>query len=150
VGWSEGALVLQNDFWTTVNGNFMDICVLEWCKLFADQRGKHSWGKVVSDPIGFRQGLLRELAMSEREFLAYAGEVREYRDKFVAHLDSEEVMQPPVLDVVKKSVSYLYDFILTHEDRGGHFPGVPAKSAAQFSISLAEQAGSVYGRQKAT
>jgi len=84
-GWSKGALILQNDFWTTVNGNFMDNCVLEWCKLFADQWGKHFWGKVVSNPDTFRQELFQELNVSEQDFLAYVREVREYRDKFVAH-----------------------------------------------------------------
>jgi len=54
--------------------------------------------------------------MSEQEFLAYVGKVREYRDKFVAHLDLEEVMRPPVLEIMKKSVSYLYDFLLAHEN----------------------------------
>lgn len=149
-GWSEGLLVLQNDFWTTVNGNFMDICVLEWCKLFADQRGKHFWGKVISDQSRFQHGLLQELGISEQDFLECVGKVREYRDKFVAHLDSEEIMKLPVLDVIKKSVSFLYDFILAHEDEGNYFPDAPAKSAVQFSIWIAKQAWPVYKGQKTT
>jgi hypothetical protein len=149
-GWSEGKLVFRNNFWMTVNGNFMDICVLEWCKLFADPRGKHFCKKLASDPATFSRGLLRELRMSEKEFLAYVGEVREYRDKFVAHLDLEEVMRPPVLEVIKKSVSYLYDYLLAHEDEGGYFVDALATSAAQFCVSVNEQAGSIYGRQKGT
>ncbi len=136
--------------WTTVNGNFMDICVLEWCKLFADPRGKHYWQKVVSDPGVFTRGLLQELGISEQEFDTYADGVREYRDKFVAHLDSEEVMTPPVLRVLKNSVSYLYDFLLAHEDEGGYFMDAPARSAALFYSSVTKQAKLVYGRQKPT
>jgi hypothetical protein len=49
----------SGNFWRVVNGNFLDICVLEWCKLFADQRGKHYWGTIVKDPAGFKAGLLR-------------------------------------------------------------------------------------------
>jgi hypothetical protein len=128
----------------------MDICVLEWCKLFADPRGKHYWGKVVSDPAAFSCGLLQELGISEQELHTYVDEVREYRDKFVAHLDSEEVMRHPVLEVVKKSVSYLYDFLLAHEDEGGYFTDAPAMSAAQFCFSVNQQAESVYGRQRTT
>jgi hypothetical protein len=44
-GWTEKhrhLLDYRNDnFWRVVNGNFFDICVLEWCKLFADEKGKH-------------------------------------------------------------------------------------------------------------
>jgi len=69
-----------------VNGNFLDICVLEWCKLFGDPCGKHYWGKIISDRMGFFQGLLNELKMSESEFNAYVTEMRAYRDKYVAHL----------------------------------------------------------------
>lgn len=149
-GWSKGSLIFQDDFWTAINGNFMDICVLEWCKLFADPRGKHYWQKAVSDPDLFSHGLLQELGISKQELGAYVDEVREYRDKFVAHLDSEEVMRPPVLEVVKDSVSYLYDFLLAHEDEGGYFTDAPATSAALFHSSATKQAESVYGRRRAT
>lgn len=91
VGWS----IFQDDFWVTVNGNFMDICVLEWCKVFADSRGGHYWQKVITDPVNFKNGLLQMLSISEQELHAYISEVRKYRDKFIAHLDGEEVMHPP-------------------------------------------------------
>jgi len=35
------------NFWRTTDGNFLDMAVLEWCKLFADPRGKHYWKKVI-------------------------------------------------------------------------------------------------------
>src|SRR5271165_4315169 len=33
----------RSQFWVTANGNFLDHCVLEWCKLFGDERGEHYW-----------------------------------------------------------------------------------------------------------
>ncbi|MFZ1037522.1 MAG: hypothetical protein ACLPSL_04545 [Smithella sp.] len=144
-GWSNGELILHNDFWITVNGNFMDICVLEWCKLFADPRGKHYWKKVISNLSVFSQGLLQELGISEQELCAYINEVRDYRDKFVAHLDQDEVMTPPVLEVIKNSTSCLYDFLLNHEDEGGYFTNAPAKSATLFLSSETQKAELVYG-----
>jgi hypothetical protein len=36
----------QASFWRQANGNFLDICVLEWCKLFGDKKGKHHWSRV--------------------------------------------------------------------------------------------------------
>ena len=128
----------------------MDICVLEWCKLFADPRGKHYWQKVLSDPAVFIRGLLQALGMSEQELSVYVDEVRKYRDKFVAHLDTDEVMRPPVLEVVRSSVSYLYDFLIAHENAGGCFADAPASSAILFHSSVTKQADSVYGRGEGT
>ncbi|HKI44605.1 MAG TPA: hypothetical protein VKA08_04635, partial [Balneolales bacterium] len=48
-GWGDGALKKKTEFWITVNGNFYDICVLEWCKLFADKNDKHCWLKLIED-----------------------------------------------------------------------------------------------------
>jgi hypothetical protein len=41
------------NFWRATNANFIVICVLEWCKLFADKQGKHYWKKIVTDAESF-------------------------------------------------------------------------------------------------
>lgn len=142
-GWHNGSLILQDNFWTNVNGNFLDICVLEWCKLFGDSRGKQFWRKVLLDPAAFHNGLFHELGITEVQFDAYIKEMREYRDKFVAHLDSEEIMTPPVLEVTKISASYLYDYIISHEDEGNYFVAAPASSSA-FYAAILKEGESVY------
>jgi len=135
-------LIFRAFFWITVNGNFMDICVLEWCKLFGDSRGKHSWQKVVSDPELFYSALLHHLSLTEADFKAYIDAVRDYRDKFVAHLDSAEIMRPPVLDVMKGSTAYLYDYLLSHEDKGDYF--TEWRSSALFFEAHQEMANQIY------
>src|SRR4030042_2854823 len=124
-GWRRGSLVFKGQFWINVNGNFIDICVLEWCKLFGDSRGKHYWRKVISDPTAFFNGFLQKLGMTEDELNAYVNKMKGYRDKFIAHLDSEEIMNIPRLDVAKNSISYLYNYLLTHEDEGDYFIDAP-------------------------
>ena len=124
-GWNEGSLKRRTQFWVGVNGNFIDICVLEWCKLFGDLRGKHSWKRSVSDPESFLDGLLKDLVLAEDDFNAYIMEMRTYRDKYVAHLDSFEKIHRPKLDIAKKSVIYLYNYLLKHEDQGGYFIDAP-------------------------
>ena len=80
-------------FWRTIDGNFLDMAVLEWCKLLGDRTGKHSWAMVVTDRSGFEAGLLAHLRSSEGEFASYIDEIRGYRDKFLAHLDELAVME---------------------------------------------------------
>ena len=142
-GWQNGRLIFSDQFWVNVSGNFLDICVLEWCKLFGDSCGKHYWQKVISDPATFFNGLLHELRMTETEFNSYLTEMRTYRDKFVAHLDLEEVMHIPKLAVTQKSVCYLYDYLLAHEDEGNFFVDAPTKASA-FYERFAKEGKTVY------
>jgi len=140
-GWRDCKLVTKEprQFWINVNGNFMDICVLEWCKLFADEkRGKHYWGKVITDRASFFDRLMKILGMTRDEFAAYIDEMRSYRDKFVAHLDLNERMQIPKLLVAQQRASYLYDYMRTYEDEGGLFTDAPDTASSFYNRFLKE------------
>jgi hypothetical protein len=106
----------NDQFWVDANGNFLDICVLEWCKLFGEKNGKHRWSRIVADPQ-FQQKLLQRLRITEDEFNAYITKMREYRDWFIAHLDDEREMHPPRMRIARKSVSFLYDHLRQVEDK---------------------------------
>jgi hypothetical protein len=86
-GWNKNGLLVEIDFWKGINGNCLDIAVLEWCKLFADRRDPHHWLNIIKDIDTFRYGLFG-LVGGEEYFDAYINKVKIYRDKFVAHLDS--------------------------------------------------------------
>ena len=90
-------------FWRQANGNFLDLCVLEWCKLFGERKGEHGWQQIVADPTAFETGLLAHLGMSATTFNAHIETMRRYRDKFFAHLDSDAVMQIPTLSMAQGS-----------------------------------------------
>ena len=143
-GWnSNGKLILNSQFWVAANGNFIDMCVLEWCKLFGDKKGKHYWEKGISDPKAFYEGLLKKLRIEEIEFKDYIDEMRTYRDKYIAHLDLVEKFDVPRLDITKNSVIYLYDYLLKKEDAGGYFEDGPS-DASQFYEDVLKDGLSVY------
>lgn len=116
-GWNDQKVFPQykSQFWVTANGNFLDQCVLEWCKLFGDEKGEHYWGNIVSDPASFEKNLLSTLGISASEFEAHIETIRRYRDKFVAHLDSDKVMNIPDLEIAKKAVLFYQRHILNEE-----------------------------------
>lgn len=117
--------VYSDQFWITSNGNFLDICILEWCKLFADKNGKHYWKKVVGMQTDFYDGLLSELNISESEFVEYIDKVKDYRDKFIAHLDHENMMHIPQMNVVLSSATYLFNYLRNQEKCNPLFADVP-------------------------
>jgi hypothetical protein len=112
-------------FWRAVSGNCIDNCVLEWCKLFADPKGKHHWSKIVSDSARFETQLLHHLGIDEAAFQKEIGVMRQYRDKFIAHLDSDEVMNIPALDIAKKAVWFYHAYVVQHEADLSDLAGLP-------------------------
>jgi hypothetical protein len=98
-----------------VNGNCLDVSVLEWCKLFGEKRGEHSWGTIVKDPIAFEAGMLLHLNLERADFNLQVRKMREYRDKFVAHLDSDDTMHIPSLDVPKAAVWFYHAHLVACE-----------------------------------
>jgi hypothetical protein len=88
-GWRDPPLSSDASFWRTMANNCLDLCVLEFCKLFADKQGKHLWRKVVEqDKLEqFEADLLPHVGVSVAEWNDYLDEMRRYRDKFIAHLD---------------------------------------------------------------
>jgi hypothetical protein len=117
-------LVRSEQFWIRANGNFLDIGLLEWCKLFADPRGSHYWEKVISNPAEFKKLLLENCSVSSSDWEKYCTEVREYRDKFVAHLDSELVAHIPSLAIAIDSTRFLLSYLNLNENQDGCFVGI--------------------------
>ena len=113
-GWDGKETKARNEFWATVQGNFIDIAVLEWLKLFGDHKDKHHWRKIVEDKDSFKQEMLAKCEISESELAHTRDLLKEYRDKFIAHLDSEEMMCIPVLDIPIKVMKFYYEYI-AHE-----------------------------------
>ena len=150
VGRKPEHLHLQNyktrgNFWRVVSGNCIDTCVLEWCKLFADPRGEHYWRKIVSDPARFQKELLYHLGVDEAAFGKEIEVMRRYRDKFLAHLDSDEVMNIPCLDIAKKSIWFYYGYVVEHEAQETDLTGLPCELDAGYAQCEAE-AHAVYKR----
>jgi hypothetical protein len=102
-------------FWTQVSANSLDIAVLEWCKLLGDEKDKHFWGNVVTDPAAFEASLLANLGMTASDFDGLGKKMRRYRDKFVAHLDSDAKMDIPPLTAALAANSFYHGHIVRAE-----------------------------------
>ena len=135
-------------FWVTAHNDFLDIAVLEWCKVFGDERAMHDWRKTVTDTAAFLPSLLDHIRLTEGMFNDYIGEMRTYRDKFVAHLDQENRMDIPNMAPAIKSAQFLYQHLLQIENDCDAFPDAPASAVAFFRQFLGE-ARKVYAAKSA-
>lgn len=115
----------EDEYWKTVDGNFFDLSVLEWSKLFGEWNGHHHWRTVIEDRDSFWQGLLNDLTITKPEFESFREEVAEYRDRFVAHLDEDKIMKLPLLANIIKSSSFLYTHLKENEKQALDAPMLP-------------------------
>lgn len=63
---------------------------------------------MVADPSSFKADLLMRLGLDEDAFAEHIRIFREYRDRWVAHLDAERRGFHPRLEIAKKAVWFYY------------------------------------------
>jgi hypothetical protein len=141
----DGFTKASPEFWITVDGNFIDMAVIEWCKLFGDRKGKHFWANVVADTSRFEGMLLGHLSMTADELAAYTNEMRTYRDKFLVHLDDLDMMEISFLNNARASVEFYHRQVVEHECTPGDLVCLPTDLADYYRRCF-EQAQAIYGR----
>jgi hypothetical protein len=137
------AYPLDGGFWRTANGNFLEMAVLEWCKLLADRRGAHFWKNVVSDPAAFEAGLLRRLRLDTAAFEGEIDDMRRYRDHYIAHADSDPKIYVPHLDVAKRAVWFYFAHVVNQEVNSADLTGFPLDLDAGYK-QCEEEAKAIY------
>ena len=109
--WDGKELVTNDDFFVNANSNALDIAVLDWCMLFTDRGGKQHWRMVVPKPDQFMHELYAQLGIDKNFFDEHYLKTKTLRDKFLAHLDEERVMDIPDLTINLNSVVFLYGIL---------------------------------------
>lgn len=136
---SRKVLALDNEgFWLTVASNFLDVCALEWCKLFGNRNGKCHWEKVLKQPVAFKQGLLNTHRISEAELQKIWGKVKDYRDDFVAHVEDQEITPVPCMSVPYLLVKFYYERLQCEFIELQSFDGLPKYMDRYYRSSFSE------------
>lgn len=125
-GWDSTKFKKQDEFWATVNCNFLDICVFEWCKLFGDHSDKHHWKNIAGDESYFMSSMFAKLRITQAVFNNCWRSIRHYRDKFLDHLDSDEVMRIPELNIAWSTVNFYHSYVVKICDSTNVLHGIPA------------------------
>lgn len=118
-------LVLDDDFWRTVNGNFLEMAALNWCKLFFDRGGKHHWKCIlpVEHHEAFREKLLSSNSLTEEDYREKSKLIGDYRNKHLAHADHRTKLFYPETELLLKSAEVLLNTLTTIPDLSRHIIG---------------------------
>ncbi len=104
---------LNQNYWILIFNNFLHIAILEWCKVFGSHSQPTHWKKIVDDHSSFRQGLLETLEIRKSDWDAYWKDLKDYRDKFVAHhLVDPNITHYPSLDIALESSFHYYIYLI--------------------------------------
>ena len=142
-GWPGGVPSFpSNDLWRTLNSNFLDIAVIEWCKVFAETKAIHNWRRVVLHPDVFLPQMYSDSGATKDEWDVYVCKMRLYLDKFLAHLDREPTMHIPNMGLAQSAIFYIYD-TMKAEQLGGVFRGLPGR-LRQYSEECKVDAAKLY------
>ena len=147
-GWDGKHAQFFGELKITINGNFIDTGVLEWCKLFGDNDQKYHWSNVLPDVEQrrrFKLGLLAHLGCDRKVWEAYRKSMIAYRIDFLAHLNDARELKPPKLDFAVASVAYYHAFVLRECNDGRTYGTLPADPMAYYDHCYAE-AKPLYGR----
>ena len=144
-GDGRGRLKDGTEMGKTINGNFIDIAVLEWSKLFAERNGHHHWHKFMrndQERMAFLRDLLSALRIGEAEWRRFIGHVKTYRDEFVAHLDEGEIAHIPDMGLAFASAVFFHRYLHMQSPRGTfesmHGPDLPIDLEAYYETCRRE------------
>ena len=115
-GYDDSRYVAGDDsFSTTVSWNFIDVSIIEWCKLFGSYGDDHHWRNLVGDGADqFSNDMYERISMTESEFSEYHQSMKNYRDVFAAHWDDEGKGKRPYLDKAYEWIIFLHEYIFTN------------------------------------
>lgn len=136
---SQKVLTLDKEgFWLTVTGNFVDVCVLEWCKLFGNRNGKCHWQKVLKQPDVFKQDLLNMHHLDESDLRKLWTTIKDYRDSFVAHVEDQETTPAPYMTVPYLLVNFYFTRLQSEFAELQSLDCLPKYMDRYFDSSLSE------------
>ena len=105
------------NFWRLIHGGFLDLPVLDWCKIFGSNAEPTHWKGVVHDIDKFKNDLFSYLEITQAEWVEYWNHMKDYRDELVAHYDLDsDVSTYPSLDLALRSSYFYYDCLTSHVD----------------------------------
>jgi hypothetical protein len=76
--------------------------------------------------------LLSHLRIGEDRLKQEVDAMKEYRDRFLAHLDFVLTMNNPVLDIAKTTAWFYYAHVVEHEADPGDLVGLPLELYAGY------------------
>ncbi len=103
----------EQNYWILIFNNFLDIAVLEWCKVFGSNKDETHWSNHIKDKEEFRKQLLYRLNLSQEEWNKYWNSMKSYRDHVVAHHEHDpNITSYPDLNHALISCYFYYEIII--------------------------------------
>jgi len=101
----------DREFWVyTCNAHFQMI-IVSWSMIFGANSNETHWKNLRLDENEFREYLLQKLKISQKTWQRYWEDMKNFRDKYVAHRSLNSTPTPPFFDNAIKAVLCLESWV---------------------------------------
>ena len=126
----------NQNFWIYMFNNAIDLAVLDWFHLFGYHNDDLHWKQVMPDIPAFRDELYQLLQKTEEEWKAYRDNIKDYRDKDIAHIEVRPVGNVPDMTIALKAASIYYSKVLSELSVLGDYKGWSGDLEEYYTRSL--------------
>ena len=140
-GWDGENRFFTGELQATVNSNFLDMGVIDWCKLFGENRENHHWSQIFEDVNRrrlFKKSLHDGLNCNRAQWKELRDGMLAYRHRFLAHLDEQREMQIPKLELAINAAIFYHHFLMSQENDGRTYGTLPDNGHAYNECCHAE------------
>ena len=95
-----------------IANNFYTAAILNWSHLYGSTSEVLHFRNLIPEPDKYKEQLLDELGIDHEKWCEYWDEIKDYRDKRVAHIDPELNVLIPDTEIASKSVCFFYNALI--------------------------------------
>ncbi|MCR9261210.1 MAG: hypothetical protein NXH95_15920 [Pseudomonadaceae bacterium] len=135
----------ESKLWLHTRAQYIRIFVIEWTKLFGTDSNEVHWKKLVKEVPAFRSHVLQAAGITEQQWSEYWLQLRNFRDKVVAHIDPFSLPDAvPDMTIARAVLIAGYQWIREETIRSGVEHKGP-KDIEQWAMDLHEEALDLLG-----
>jgi hypothetical protein len=118
-GWDGTKPFFASPIHKQINSNFIDMAVIEWCKLFGEPKHEPQHWQHIIDTIDKRKAFMGELIAhvggDRHDWNKHRTRCMNYRNDFLAHVGLERTMHLPHLDMCQRSAVFYARLVYSKE-----------------------------------
>lgn len=138
------------NFWICTYNNTIDMAVLDWGHLFGNEKDDLHWKNVANDVDKFRTELLSEIELPLEKWVTYWEEVKNYRDKSVAHIEMRPSSNIPEMTIALKATCFYYSHCFYEIKKLGDYSQWPEDLFDYYQRSLDQSVEIIFKALEAT
>ncbi|KAB2823089.1 hypothetical protein [Aliivibrio finisterrensis] len=124
--------------YTHISNTLLSDATIQWCKLFGTDSESTHWKKLIINHSGFREYLFETIKQDKNGFREYQLSMLTFRDKWVAHYESNFPHGTvPLFEIAVSSATALQEYLKLNQPEDYDYSGICSIDAFGHSFGMA-------------